>query len=285
MDDHRAIAGIRADMRTLRHCCASVGVDDEVARLRDACATLVSAAPLGPRSSRDDRRDHRGRRPRRPRRRQQRAGRRDGPRHRPLPSRGAGRPAAVGTATSPSGHAAWARPGSPRQDSQPPRDRRAGLRPGGSSPAPSSPCSRLSASLSIRCTRDRVTPSIRAISSCVATLDEVGERHAAVAVALGDGYHEQEVRLDHRLLGARCASCDAAGQIDPLLAVQPLGSPGPTQEVGQAVGVAARRGTQAGEAWPAQAPRAGGCPRRTRQPPPPRASGRRASRRCSRRGT
>jgi hypothetical protein len=30
-------------MRTLRQCCASTGGGDEIARLRDACATLVSS--------------------------------------------------------------------------------------------------------------------------------------------------------------------------------------------------------------------------------------------------
>ena len=35
-------------MRTLRHCSAGTGVDDEVARLREACATLVSARSSSP---------------------------------------------------------------------------------------------------------------------------------------------------------------------------------------------------------------------------------------------
>ena len=36
-------------MRTLRRCAAGAGVDEEVARLRAACATLLSADSVGAR--------------------------------------------------------------------------------------------------------------------------------------------------------------------------------------------------------------------------------------------
>src|SRR4051812_4071443 len=48
-------------------------------------------------------------------------------------------------------------------------------------------------------------------------LDEVQERQPLVAVVLGDGDDEPEVRLDHLLLGIEIAALDALGEVDFLL--------------------------------------------------------------------
>jgi hypothetical protein len=82
----------------------------------------------------------------------------------------------------------------------------------------------------------------RAVEAERALLDQVEERHAEAAVALGDRHDQAEVRLDHAALGGAVAALDALGEHDLFRGGQKLVAADVREEELEAVGGAGELG-------------------------------------------